>query len=135
TFSAKYQKEKLDVILGGGWNKYEGDHFGEIIWARFSNNRDYLDRYYDDTSSKNDLNVFAKANFQLDSHWSVYGDLQYRAVGYTANGEETGIVDDSFKFFNPKGGVTYDLNAHNRDRKSTRLNSSHVKSTYAVFSL
>ncbi|HLT50927.1 MAG TPA: TonB-dependent receptor [Arenibacter sp.] len=113
TFSANYQNEKLDVILGGGWNKYEGDHFGEIIWARFSNNRDYLDRYYDDTSSKNDLNVFAKANFQLDSHWSVYGDLQYRAVGYTANGEETGIVDDSFKFFNPKGGVTYDLNAHN----------------------
>src|SRR5690606_41587706 len=87
------------------------------------------------SSDLNDLNVFVKANFQLDSHWSVYGDLQYRAVGYTANGEETGIVDDSFKFFNPKGGVTYDLNAHNRDRKSTRLNSSHVKSTYAVFSL
>src|SRR5690606_15323708 len=65
------------------------------------------------SSDLNDLNVFVKANFQLDSHWSVYGDLQYRAVGYTANGEETGIVDDSFKFFNPKGGVTYDLNAHN----------------------
>lgn len=113
TFSANYQNEKLNVILGGGWNKYTGDHFGEIIWARFSNNRDYTDRYYDDTSTKNDLNVFAKANLRLNDNWSVYGDLQYRAVGYKANGEETGIVDDTFNFFNPKGGITYDLNANN----------------------
>ena len=113
TFSANYQNEKLNLILGGGWNRYEGDHFGEIIWARFSNNRDYKDTYYDDYSTKNDLNIFAKANFQLDSHWSVYGDLQYRSVGYTANGGETGLVDDKFRFFNPKGGITYDLNPHN----------------------
>ena len=113
TFSANYQNEKLNVILGGGWHRYEGDHFGEIIWARFSNNRDYSDHYYDDTSTKNDLNVFAKANLRLDANWSVYGDLQYRTVGYTANGEETGLVDDTFNFFNPKGGVTFDLNAHN----------------------
>jgi hypothetical protein len=26
----------LDVILGGGYNKYEGNHFGKVIWARFS---------------------------------------------------------------------------------------------------
>ncbi|HUH46315.1 MAG TPA: TonB-dependent receptor, partial [Arenibacter sp.] len=112
TFSANYQNKKLNLILGGGWNRYGGDHFGEILWARFSNNRDYLDRYYDDTSTKNDLNVFAKANFQLNSHWSVYGDLQYRTVNYTANGRESGLVDDTFNFFNPKGGVIYDLNAN-----------------------
>lgn len=113
TFSANYQNERLNVILGGGWHRYEGDHFGEIIWARFSNNRDYTDRYYDDNSVKNDLNIFAKANLRLDSNWSIYGDLQFRAVGYTANGEETGLVDDTFNFFNPKAGVTYDLNAQN----------------------
>lgn len=31
-FSANYTKRKWDVILGGGWNTYKGDHFGEIIW-------------------------------------------------------------------------------------------------------
>ncbi|MBT8182913.1 MAG: TonB-dependent receptor, partial [Eudoraea sp.] len=30
-----------------------------------------------------------------------------------ANGEDTGIVDDTFNFFNPKLGVTYDLNTKN----------------------
>jgi iron complex outermembrane receptor protein len=29
-------KDKLDFIFGGGWNKYEGSHFGKVIWARFA---------------------------------------------------------------------------------------------------
>src|SRR5690606_913759 len=75
TFSANYDKERLNLILGGGWNKYEGSHFGEIIWARFSNNRDYEDRYYDDSSTKTDLNLFAKANYSFSDQWSAYGDV------------------------------------------------------------
>lgn len=109
-FSAKYTDEGWNFVLGGGWNKYEGDHFGEIIWARFSNNRDYLDRYYDDNSVKTDFNIFAKANYELNNSWNIYGDLQYRTVGYQANGEETGTVDDSYRFLNPKAGLTFNLN-------------------------
>ncbi|MBM1104828.1 TonB-dependent receptor [Aurantibacter crassamenti] len=112
-FSTNYSNEKLDFVLGGGWNKYEGGHYGEIIWARFANNRDYLDRYYDDNSVKTDFNIYAKANYQIHDKWNVYGDLQYRTVGYTANGEDTGIVDDNFNFFNPKAGVTFDVNTNN----------------------
>lgn len=113
TFSVNYDKERLNLILGGGWNKYEGSHFGEIIWARYSNNRDYEDRYYDDRSVKTDLNLFAKANYRFNDQLSAYGDLQYRTIGYTANGEDTGLVDDTFNFFNPKVGITYDLNINN----------------------
>jgi len=113
TFSVNYSPDNLNLILGGGWNKYEGSHFGEIIWARFSNNRDYEDRYYDNSSTKTDLNVFAKANYQFSDQWSAYGDLQYRTIGYKANGEDTGLVDDTFNFFNPKVGFTYDLNTNN----------------------
>jgi len=51
-FSAKYTKDKVNLIMGGGFNKYEGDHFGEVIWARFASNSEYQDRYYDDTSIK-----------------------------------------------------------------------------------
>ena len=112
-FSANYKKNKLDLIMGGGFNTYEGDHFGEVIWARYASNSSYRDRYYDDSSSKTDFNLYTKANYQLTDQWSLYGDVQYRTVGYKANGEDTGLVDDTFNFFNPKAGVTFDLNANN----------------------
>ncbi|MFS4468735.1 TonB-dependent receptor [Maribacter sp. 2210JD10-5] len=112
-FSANYQKENLNLIFGGGWNKYEGDHFGEVIWARFASNSEYRDRYYDDSSVKKDFNVYAKANYKLNDQWALYGDLQYRMVRYQANGEDTGLVDDTFNFFNPKAGVIFDLNRNN----------------------
>ena len=126
TFSANYDKGNLNLILGGGWNKYEGSHFGEIIWASFSNNRDYGDRYYDDSSTKTDLNLFAKANYNFSDQWSAYGDLQYRTIGYTANGKDTGIVDDTFNFFNPKIGITYDLNMNNNFYLSYALSLIHI---------
>ncbi|RNC92523.1 MAG: TonB-dependent receptor [Allomuricauda sp.] len=112
-FSLNHEKENLNLILGGGYNVYEGDHFGEVIWARFASNSNIRDRYYDDTSRKTDLNTYAKAIYNLNSKWSLFGDLQYRAVGYEANGDDTGLVDDTFNFFNPKTGVTFDLNKNN----------------------
>ena len=112
-FSANYTHERLQLIFGGGYNIYKGDHFGEIIWARFANNTDYRDRYYDDESTKTDFNTYAKAIFKLNSQWSLFSDLQYRRVGYEANGQDTGLVDDNFDFFNPKAGLTFDLNPNN----------------------
>ncbi len=112
-FSANFNKEKLNLILGGGWNSYKGNHFGEVIWAEFAPNSNIRDRYYDDDSKKTDFNIFAKANYQLGDHWSLFGDLQYRSVAYEANGDDTGLVNDTFNFFNPKVGTTYDLNQNN----------------------
>ncbi len=113
TFSVKYKEEKLDVILGGGWNKYEGDHFGKVIWARYASTSELGDHYYDDYSVKIDGNVFAKANYQLTEKLSLYGDLQYRRVHYKANSAETGLVNDTFNFFNPKAGLNYEINQKN----------------------
>lgn len=112
-FSATYDKESLKLILGGGYNEYKGDHFGEIIWARYASGSEIRDRYYDDNSTKTDFNTYAKVNYQLDGQWSVFGDMQYRRVGYEANGEDTGLVDDTFNFFNPKAGITFNLNPNN----------------------
>ena len=113
TFSANYKKEKVDLILGGGINNYEGAHFGEIIWARYASQSEIRDRYYDDFSTKRDINLFSKLNYQVTEKWRLFGDLQYRNVNFTANGADTGIVDDTFHFFNPKAGVTYTLNQKN----------------------
>ncbi len=112
-FSAQYAADTWDFVLGGGWNNYLGDHFGEVIWARFAGDGEIRDRYYEDDSQKTDFNVYAKANYVLRNKWRIFGDLQYRTVSYTANGEETGLVDDTFNFFNPKAGLTYSLNPAN----------------------
>ncbi|SIS40799.1 iron complex outermembrane recepter protein [Zobellia uliginosa] len=112
-FSANYTKDRLDVILGGGWNSYQGDHFGEVIWARYATDSHIRDRYYDDDSNKSDFNVYSKVNYGLNDKWSLFADLQYRRVGYSANGEDTGLVDDTFGFFNPKAGVVFNLDVNN----------------------
>ncbi|MDR6968914.1 iron complex outermembrane receptor protein [Flavobacterium arsenatis] len=113
TFSTNYKNEKLDFIMGGGYNKYEGKHFGNVLWTRSIILPEYNFKYYDDFSTKTDFNVFAKANYQITEKFSLFGDLQYRNVNYTANGNDTGLVDDSFDFFNPKAGLTYAINNKN----------------------
>jgi iron complex outermembrane receptor protein len=113
TFSVNYNKDKVDVIIGGGANKYEGAHFGEIIWAQYASQSEIRDRYYDDFSTKTDVNVFAKINYQLTQKWRLFGDIQYRNVGFKANGADTGMVNDTFNFFNPKAGLTYVMNETN----------------------
>ena len=114
TFSSNYKKEKLDVIFGGGWNKYEGAHFGKVIWARYASQSELGDHYYDDFATKTDGNIFAKANYQITEKISLFGDLQLRNVHYKANSYETGSVNDNFNFFNPKTGLNFDINANNK---------------------
>jgi iron complex outermembrane receptor protein len=113
TFSANYKDEKLDVVFGGGYNKYEGDHFGKVIWARYASQTELGDRYYEDFATKTDGTVFAKANYQISEKISLYGDLQLRNVHYKADSYETGLVNDNFNFFNPKAGVNYSVNDKN----------------------
>jgi len=113
TFSSNYKNEKLNLVIGGAYNKYEGAHFGKVIWARFASQSELGDRYYNDYATKTDGNIFAKANYQLSEKISLYGDLQLRNVNYKADSFETGLVNDNFNFFNPKAGLNFDINPKN----------------------
>ncbi|MES2544705.1 MAG: TonB-dependent receptor [Bacteroidota bacterium] len=113
TFSANYKNTKLDFIVGGGLNRYEGKHFGNVIWARYASTSELGDRYYDNYGNKVDLNVFAKANYQLTAKWSLFGDLQVRNIQYEASGVQADLVNDTFNFVNPKAGLTYTVNPQN----------------------
>ncbi len=113
TFSVNYKNEKTDFILGGGANKYEGSHFGEVIWAQYASNSNIRDKYYDDYGLKTDANIFAKANFQVHDKWNLYADLQLRNVNYKANGIRPTLVNDTFNFFNPKTGILFNPNENN----------------------
>jgi iron complex outermembrane recepter protein len=121
TFSVNYKKEKLDFILGGSANKYEGKHFGKVIWARAAANTELGENYYDDFATKTDATIFAKANYQLTEKWNLFGDLQLRKVNYKADFDPSNLVNESYSFFNPKAGITYTIN------KNSNLYFSYAK--------
>ncbi len=115
--NANYKDNNLNLIFGGSYSHYNGDHFGEVIWAEFASQSEIRDRYYYGNSKKNDLSVFTKANHRLNDRVSLYGDLQMRNVTYKTTGNTSDLVDfevdKNFTFFNPKAGITYDLNTDN----------------------
>lgn len=117
-FSLNYQNTNWDVTLGGGWNKYDGDHFGEVIYTRFARNNDPYEPYYFNQSEKTDFNIYGKANFAITEKLAGYADLQLRTVNYETDGlldDQTRFLnDDNFSFFNPKAGLTYEINPFNQ---------------------
>ena len=110
TFSLNNKTDKLDFVLGGSANKYEGKHFGKVIWARYASNSELGDKYYDDFATKTDATLFAKATYKIADKFSLFGDIQYRNVGYKADFDPTNLVNENFNFMNPKAGITYLLN-------------------------
>ncbi len=104
---------RLDATLGGGYNIYEGLHFGEVIWAEFASNGEKDERYYENDARKSDFNVFTKFNYEILPRLNAYLDLQYRRVGYDFLGfnREGENVEQSvaLDFFNPKAGLYYQL--------------------------
>ncbi|MEN8885810.1 MAG: TonB-dependent receptor [Winogradskyella sp.] len=115
--SANYKNNNLDMIFGGSISHYDGDHFGEVIWAEFASQSDLRDRYYEGNGKKNELSVFSKANYRLNDRVQLYGDLQVRNVNYETSGIASNLatftVDENYTFFNPKAGITYELNPQN----------------------
>ena len=107
TFSGNYKKDKIDLVFGGALNKYNGKHYGEVIWAQFASDSQNSNHYYDNYGNKLDFNFFTKINYKIDTKLNFYGDLQYRLVTYKANGVYDDVIADTFRFFNPKAGLTY----------------------------
>ncbi|WP_066222010.1 TonB-dependent receptor [Formosa haliotis] len=115
--NANYKNNRINAIAGGSYSNYDGDHFGEIIWAQYASNSEIRDHYYDGNGKKTDLSVFAKATFKLTQQWSLFGDMQMRFVTYKTTGITSDRlpfdIDEKYNFFNPKAGVTYMLDDNN----------------------
>lgn len=118
TFALNYTpKNGLYVTFGGAYNEYKGRHFGEIIWAKYASNSAIREKYYTNDGFKTDFNVYGKTTYQ-HSAWSVYADVQYRRVSHDFLGYDTNLQNlqqaVAFNFFNPKFGLSYQLNAQNQ---------------------
>lgn len=115
--SASYQLPKVKYSIGGAWNQYIGKHFGEVIWARIMTANDTKHRYYESNGNKKDGNVWTKIQWTPSEKYILFADMQYRQVGYNANGTDDDKgnfgFDLDYHFFNPKGGLTYKIDPKN----------------------
>ncbi len=115
--SANYKDNVFNSTFGGSYSTYSGDHFGEIIWAKYASDSQIRDRYYNGNGTKTDLSFFAKGTYRVNDKISLFADLQTRHVNYKTTGTNSDVieflVDKNFNFFNPKAGITYKLNNNN----------------------
>ena len=119
-------RQNLQATFGGGWNKYDGDHFGYVTWVKspvtalLPNHK-----YYDDNTKKTDFNVYGKVTYDFLPGMNAFVDLQYRHVGIKMTGPTDEINWDTYKrivydmkesydFFNPKFGLNYDITSNHK---------------------
>jgi len=119
-------RQNLQLTLGGGWNKYDGDHFGYVTWVKAPVTAIVPDhKYYDDNTKKTDFNVNGKMTYDFLPGLNAFVDLQYRHVGIKMTGPTDEIdwitykrivydMKESFDFFNPKFGLNYDITPNHR---------------------
>ena len=118
--------ENLQATLGGGWNKYDGDHFGQIKWVKMPVSELMPDHpYYDENAKKTDFNIYSKLMYDFLPGLNAYVDMQYRHVGIKMVGPTDEIdwdtnkrivydMKESFDFFNPKAGLNYDITPNHK---------------------
>ena len=121
----KYAGEKVNFTGGINLSRYSGDHFGEILWNQIlgdgydyasRNNDDETNAWYFNNGLKQEVNVFARAEYSPLEWLTAYADVQYRGVSLKMSG-----VDDEDKmplgygrnwnFVNPRAGLTFHWNA------------------------
>lgn len=116
--NVNYKKDNLDVSGGAYYGTYTGDHFGEIIWARYASDSEIRDQYYFGDADKREFTVFSKVSYLINDSWSLYGDVQGRFINYKTSGITSDLVpmvlDEDYAFFNPKAGASYRLNHDNQ---------------------
>ncbi|MFC2090192.1 TonB-dependent receptor [Bacteroidota bacterium] len=109
--SVTYDGRKSNVILGGGWNRYYGLHYGRVIWAQYLGKNAYGHEWYRGTGDKTDWNVYAKYFYNFTDKLTGFADVQLRGITHNIEGTDANNRDvtqeHSFLFFNPKTGLTW----------------------------
>jgi iron complex outermembrane recepter protein len=117
TYSLTVDRSRWNLVVGGGWNRYKGEHFGEIIWSEITSvPRGY--RYYFNRGDKSDFNNYVKVNVDITNSFNAFADVQIRNINYQAGGIDNRqtdfVIDARYTFFNPKVGLTYTINEQNQ---------------------
>ncbi|MEO8583886.1 MAG: TonB-dependent receptor plug domain-containing protein [Flavitalea sp.] len=106
--SLQYKEAKTQFTIGGGWNRYNGHHYGEIPWAFAGVPVDY--RWYDLRAHKTDINTYTKLQRNISKGLEIFVDIQYRYINYYLGGfrkNPTLIINNKYNFVNPKLGLSF----------------------------
>lgn len=113
----RYTGNKMNFTGGINLSRYDGDHIGQLLWGnRLPEGFDYdaynaAHTWYLNNGLKNELNVFARAEYSPVEWMTAYVDLQYRGVSLKMAGpDDDGSPLDystSWNFFNPRAGLTF----------------------------
>lgn len=117
TSSMNYKGVNMNLIIGGAWNQYLGDHFGKVIWSEVSHKGDKDKEWYRNNGDKKDWNVFSKMIYRPVKAITLYADMQLRRIRYSMDGLDDDLRDISqyheHLFFNPKFGLKFRINESN----------------------
>ncbi len=128
--------EEMTIVAGGAYSRYEGGHFGEIIWMEHA--ADVLPgrTYYDNIGNKTDVSGFVRVKHDFAGDvLRLQAEAQIRSVLYTADGVDADLqnvlINDDLLFFNPKIGVDYNLSSSSRGYASVAIaNREPARSDY-----
>ena len=117
-YNLNYTTTNNNLTFGSTYSEYDGDHFGETIWAQNSGDIQFIDLFYNGNGLKKDFSNFIKTVYQLSDGLSIYADFQLRKIDYVTTGSTSNVdelaVDKSYSFFNPKAGFNYNFNNENK---------------------
>ena len=150
-FALNYHTEHLSATLGGGYYHYRNDHYGNVVWVQnYLGALDPSHRYYSNVGTKDDGNIYLRADWTPIESLTLYADMQYRMVDYTIDGENDKYdwskmapqrldVDSRYNFFNPKVGLSWQpapehrlyLSFASAGKEPTRNNWTDAKSDRA----
>ena len=123
---AKYSGGRLNFVGGVNLSRYDGDHYGEILWSQvLGNDFDYAplnvrsaaNNWYFNNGLKQEANAFARAEYLLTPWLNAYADVQYRRVRLDMSGidDEDDLPMDfgkTWNFVNPRAGLSVTKGAH-----------------------
>lgn len=113
-----YHREAWQLTFGSMHSYYDGDHFGRLPWVKHNHAIPLHHEWYRNVGKKRETNLFGKVEYQPNERLSLFGDLQYRHIGYRFSGIDDDLMNLTghfkYDFLNPKAGASYRLN--DRDR-------------------
>jgi iron complex outermembrane receptor protein len=113
TYSVNYNNNKSAFTLGGAFSNYDGDHFGNVIWAQYYGSSNPNHEWYRNKGKKKDYNFYVKYNYLVGEKLNLFADLQFRKIDYSITGIDDDLRDlgqsHDYNFFNPKFGVSYQM--------------------------
>jgi iron complex outermembrane receptor protein len=113
-----YHREAWQLTFGSMHSYYDGDHFGRLPWVKHNHAIPLHHEWYRNVGKKRETNLFSKVEYQPNERLSLFGDLQYRHIGYRFSGIDDDLMNLTghfkYDFLNPKAGASYRLN--DRDR-------------------